>query len=126
MRRTKGAESWRSSERALIDDAAPPPYGPPACNHARWTLLRWNPLCWRVPRTRHTYGELVLVLLLGAQLAISLAAWLLQLQSRDSRHHARATGAPAALALPEHRDTLGTGVLGEAMVKCWYTAARRA
>ena len=66
--------------------------GLPRCLfRARWALMRYNPLCWQLPRCRYTVGEALALAVLVGQLVWTSTAWLLDLS--DFRHDVRKTGA---------------------------------
>ena len=57
----------------------------------RWACMQHSPLCWDVPQLGCTWGAVLMVAAINAQLAWVLATWLLHQQ--DHEHNLRITGA---------------------------------
>jgi hypothetical protein len=83
--------SWQPYERARSENSILLPWLPRSFYSARWRVMAWSPLCWRIPGARFTMGEALAVTLLLVQLTWTSTARLLDLG--DYRHDLRTTGA---------------------------------
>ena len=66
---------WKAYEKAYTENAVLLPFVPRQFYRVRWALMNRNPLCWRVPGGRFTWGELLITLLIVGQLLWFILNW---------------------------------------------------
>ena len=68
-------EPWRPYERSFAENSILLPFIPRRFYQWRWYIMNHNPLCWRVPGGRFTWGELCITSVLALQLLWFLLQW---------------------------------------------------
>lgn len=93
--RKMAGDPWRPYEQSHTENSILFPWVPRRFYQWRWALMNHSPLCYRVPGGRFTLGELLVTLVIVAQMAWMLLHWAID---PDMRADVSLTGAgmPAA------------------------------
>jgi hypothetical protein len=73
--RASPCRTWQPYEKSHTENAVLLPFLPRRFYQLRWALMNRNPLCWRVPGGRFTWGELVITAGIAVQMLWLVVQW---------------------------------------------------